>query len=201
MSLIPVFKIGLWNAWIFMVLFSAATMVPLLIDKEKIKKRTAGEPTLSELSKTAKIVFVITHIMIMPFTFVYSIFLPLKLGTLWFYAGLPICLLALVMGLMFGISFATAPLGEPISKGIYAILRHPGYFGFFLVCVGIGIACASWVFLLCALVWIVSWHFGVVEEERVLLEKYGDAYREYMKRTPRWIGIPKSSPVSTDWTR
>jgi len=142
--------------------------------------------------KTAKIVFVITHILIMPFTFIYSIFLPLKLGTLWFFAGLPICFLALVMGLMFGISFATAPLGEPISKGIYANSRHPGYFGFFLLYVGIGIACASWVFLLCALVWIVSWHFGVVEEERSLLEKYGNSYREYMNRTPRWIGFPKT---------
>jgi protein-S-isoprenylcysteine O-methyltransferase Ste14 len=194
MSLIPVFKIGLWNAWIVMVIFSAATtLLPLLIDKEKkMEKRVEGEPTLSELSKTSKIVFVITHFMIIPFALFYSIFLPLKLGMLWFYAGLPICLLALVMSLMSGISFATAPLGEPISKGIYAISRHPAYFSFFLVCVGMGIACASWVFLLCALVWIVSWHFGVVEEERILLERYGDAYRGYMNRTPRWIGIPKS---------
>lgn len=193
MSFIPAFEIGLWNAWIFMVLILVATtLLPFLIDKGKMEKRVEGELTWSELSKTAKIVFVITHTMIMPFTFVYSIFLPLKLGTLWFFAGLPICLLALVVGLMFSISFATAPLGEPMSKGIYAVSRHPAYFGFFLVCVGIGIACASWVFLLCALVWIVSWHFGVVEEERFLLEKYGGAYQEYMNRTPRWIGFSKT---------
>ena len=192
MSFMPAFEIGLWNAWIIMVLLMATSLFPLLIDKEKMGKRMEGEPAWSEQSKTTKIVFVITHIMIMPFTFVYSIFLPLKLGTLWFYAGLPICLLALVMSLMFGISFAKAPLGEPIVKGIYAISRHPGYLSFFLACIGIGIACASWVFLLCALVWIVSWHFGVVEEERFLLEKYGDAYREYMNRTPRWIGFPKT---------
>jgi protein-S-isoprenylcysteine O-methyltransferase Ste14 len=29
-------------------------------------------------------------------------------------------------------------------------------------------------------------------EEPFLIEKYGDTYREYMNRTPRWIGIPKS---------
>jgi len=192
MFLIPTFKIGIWNAWIFMILFLApSTVLPLLINKEKVKQRGKGDPTWSELAKTAKIVFVITHMMIMPFTLIYSIFLPLKLGTLWFYVGLPIYLLALVMALIFIISFLTAPVGEPISKGVYAISRHPGYFGFFLGCVGIGIACASWVFLLCALIWIVSWQFGVVEEERVLLEKYGDAYREYMNRTPRWIGFSK----------
>jgi protein-S-isoprenylcysteine O-methyltransferase Ste14 len=157
-----------------------------------VEKRVEGEPTGSELKKTTRIAVVITHIIIMPFTLIYSIFLPLKLGTLWFFAGLPICLLALVMALMSSISFSTAPLGEPLSKGVYAISRHPGYFGFFLGLVGIGIACASWVFLLCALVWIVSWHFGVIEEERILLDKYGDAYRDYMERTPRWIGFSKT---------
>jgi protein-S-isoprenylcysteine O-methyltransferase Ste14 len=192
MSLIPAFEIGLWNAWIFMVLLLAAGILPLYIDSEKAEKRSEGEPTGSELNKSIKTVHVITHLIIMPFSLIYSIFLPLKLGTIWFYIGLPVCLLAIVMALMFSISFATAPLGEPISKGVFAISRHPGYFGFFLGCVGIGIACASWVFLLCALIWIVSWHFGVVEEERILLEKYGEAYREYMNRVPRWIGFPKT---------
>jgi protein-S-isoprenylcysteine O-methyltransferase Ste14 len=163
-----------------------------LVDKEKTEKRVEGEYTSNKITKTTKIVGVITHFTILPFTLFYSIFLPLKLGTLWFFAGLPICLLALVMVLMFSIAFITAPLGEPITRGIYAISRHPAYFGLFLGYVGIGIACASWVFLLCALVWIVSWHFGVIEEEAVLLEKYGEAYREYMKRTPRWIGFPKN---------
>jgi protein-S-isoprenylcysteine O-methyltransferase Ste14 len=192
MSFLPAFEIGLWNAWIFIVLLFAAGFVPLYIDNEKVEKRVEGEPTGSELKKTTRIAVVITHIIIMPFTLIYSIFLPLKLGTLWFFAGLPICLLALVMALMSSISFSTAPLGEPLSKGVYAISRHPGYFGFFLGLVGIGIACASWVFLLCALVWIVSWHFGVIEEERILLDKYGDAYRDYMERTPRWIGFSKT---------
>ena len=192
MTLIPAFEIGLWNAWIFMFLIFAAGMAFVLVDKEKAEKRTEGEYTSNKITKTTKIVGVITHLMIPPFTLIYSIFLPLKLGTLWFFAGLPICLLALVMVLMFSISFITAPLGEPITKGVYAISRHPAYFGLFLGYLGIGIACASWVFLLCALVWIVSWHFGVIEEEAVLLEKYGDAYREYMKRTPRWIGFSKT---------
>ena len=192
MSFIPAFEIGLWNAWIFMVILHAAAFVPFSIDSKKVDKRIEGEPTGSEQKKVTRNVYVITHVIIMPFTLIYSIFLPLKLGTLWFFVGIPIFLLALVMVLMSSISFSTAPLGEPINKGVYAISRHPGYFSFFLGFVGIGIACASWVFLLCALVWIVSWHFGVIEEERILLENYGDAYKEYMDRTPRWIGISKT---------
>jgi protein-S-isoprenylcysteine O-methyltransferase Ste14 len=192
MSWLPALEIGFWNAWIFMVLYLAASMVPFYIDKEKTEKRSEGEPTGDELEKTTRIVHVITHIVLMPFTIIYSIFLPLKLGTLWFLAGLPFCLLALVLLLGFSASWSTAPLGEPLTKGVWAISRNPACLGLFLGYVGIGIACASWVFLLCALVHIVSWHFGVIEEERFLLEKYGDAYREYMNRTPRWIGFPKT---------
>ncbi len=191
MSLRPAFQIGLWNAWIIEVL-GLLTFLPTLMNKEAMKKRAEGEPAWSEFSKTDKAVFLITHAITLPFTLIYSIFLPLKIGTVWFYVGIPISILAIVMAFMAGVSFATSPFDKPITGGIYRISRHPWYFAWFLMYVGIGIACASWVFLLCAVVWIISWRFGVVSEERVCLQKYGDAYREYMNRTPRWIGIPKS---------
>jgi len=196
MSLVPAFELGLWNAWIITVLgfltMGGGLFPILLIGKERIKKRMEREPALSEFSRTDKIVVLITHVIIMPFTMVYSFFLPLKLGTAWFYVGIPICFLGIVMGLMAGVSFATAPLDEPITKGVYSVSRNPMYFGGFLEYAGIGIASASWIFLLCAAVWIITWRIGVVNEERFLIEKYGNAYREYMNRTPRWIGIPKS---------
>jgi len=192
MSLIPDFELGLWNAWIITVLFYVATLTPLQIGKEKANKRGEGEPAWSEVSKTHRIAILITHAVIMPFTIGYSIFLPLKLGTEWFSVGILIGILGTVMSFMAGVSFATAPLDEPMTKGVYSISRNPMYFGMFLMYLGIGIACASWIFLLCAVVWIISWHIGIVNEERILLEKYGSAYREYMDRTPRWIGIPKS---------
>jgi protein-S-isoprenylcysteine O-methyltransferase Ste14 len=192
MSLVPAFELGLWNAWIITVLFYVATLTPLQIGKEKANKRGEGEPAWSEVSKTHRIAILITHAVILPFTIGYSIFLPLKLGTEWFYVGILISILGTILSFMAGVSFATAPLDEPITTGVYRISRNPMYFGVFLMYIGIGIACASWVFLLCAVVWVVSWHFGVPEEERILLEKYEDAYREYMNRTPRWIGIPKS---------
>jgi protein-S-isoprenylcysteine O-methyltransferase Ste14 len=57
--------------------------------------------------------------------------------------------------------------------------------------IGTGIACASWFFLLLAMILIIGSNRGVIVEERFCLEKYGNTYREYMERTPRWIGIPK----------
>ncbi len=192
MYLVPNFEIGLCNAWIFIIILYAFVFVPLGIYSKKVEKRMEGEPSGDEQKKVTRIANVITHVIIMPLTLILGIFVPIESGAWWFYAGLIVYLLGLVMVLLYSISWATAPLGEPLSKGVYAISRHPSYFGFFLAYLGTGIACASWIFLLCALIWIVSWHFAVGEEERILLEKYGDAYQQYMDRTPRWIGFPKT---------
>ena len=192
MSLTPPFAIGFWNAWILTILLYAAAFVPLTMNNEKAEQRMQEEPQGSEQKRLSMIVHVITHVIIMPFTLIYSIFLPLQLGTWWFYLGLPVYLIGLIMALGFSITFSSAPTDQPISHGVYAISRHPSYLSFFLAFTGIGISCASWIFLLCALVWMGTWLIGVEEEERMLIEKYGDAYRQYMKRTPRWIGFPKN---------
>jgi protein-S-isoprenylcysteine O-methyltransferase Ste14 len=123
---------------------------------------------------------------------IYSLFLPLKLDTVWFYAGLPIYLLGAIFSFMADLSFATTPMDKPVTKGAYHISRNPQDFGAFLIMTGIGIACASWIYLLFLMILIIVSNRGAIAEERFCLEKYGDAYREYMNRTPRWIGIPKS---------
>jgi protein-S-isoprenylcysteine O-methyltransferase Ste14 len=123
---------------------------------------------------------------------IYSVFLPLKLGTVWFYVGLFIYLLGVIFALITEVSFATTPLDKPVTKGAYRISRNPQDFSAFLIMIGMGIACASWLFLLFIMISIIVSNKGAKAEERFCLEKYGDAYRDYMDRTPRWIGIPKS---------
>ncbi len=192
MTLIPAFEIGIWNAWILWVIQLLSMIIPDFFMNKEAKLRTKRAPQLVPFNKTEKILALSTHVIIMPFSIIYSIFLPLKLDTPWFYTGLVILILALVMSLMTTISFATTPVDKPVTSGVYRISRHPIYLSGFLLNLSIGIACASWVILLCAVLWIVLWHIVVPTEERFLTQKYGDAYREYMNRTPRWIGIPKS---------
>ncbi|MFX1464651.1 MAG: methyltransferase family protein, partial [Promethearchaeota archaeon] len=123
---------------------------------------------------------------------IYSFFLPLKLGTAWLNIGLFVYLFGVIFTIVAGINLDTTPVDRPATKGLYRISRNPIYLGTFLIVIGIGIACASWLFLLLIAIFIVTIHLTVVAEERWCLEKYGDAYREYMNRTPKWIGIPKS---------
>jgi protein-S-isoprenylcysteine O-methyltransferase Ste14 len=192
MSLVPAFDIGIWNAWILMVLLLLTYVPGQLINKEALNKVNEGWAS-AKWSRTERLAANSTHNIIIPLTMLYSVFLPLKLGSAWLYVGFPICFIGLIMNLMVGVNIATIPFDkEPITKGVYRFSRHPAYFGGFLFYLGIGIACASWVFLLLAVAWIVLWFIAVPAEERHLLKFYGDVYRKYMDKTPRWIGIPKS---------
>jgi len=192
MSLIPEFELGLWNAWIFVLLnMIGGPVVGVLINKEGMEKAYVSPP----YSSTEKIVERVLDLVYLA-SLVYSVFLPLKLGTVWFYVGLLICVLSLIIGYLGIVSFVTTPIDESITKGIYRISRNPMVFSQFLMIIGLGIACASWLFLLFTMPFVILWNILVSAEERFCLEKYGDVYQEYMNRTPKWIGIPKSEKKS-----
>jgi len=193
MTLTPAFQIGLWNAWILWVLMIVSMVIPDFFMSKEAKIRTKKAAQFVPFNKKMeKILALSTHVVIMPISILYSIFLPLKIGTVWFYIGLLIFILALAISLMTTISFATTPVDKPVTNGIYRISRHPIYFSGFLVNLSIGIACASWIILLCAILWIAFFHIILPTEENFLIDQYGDAYREYMNRTSKWIGIPKT---------
>jgi len=189
MSLIPAFEIGLWNAWI-LTLWLLLPLVGLCL-VTKIPETEKGESSAVS-SKTERNACLAFHVMVF-LAMIYSIFLPLKLGAIWLYVGLPVYLLGLAMYVLVLVSFAATPLDrEPATKGLYRYSRHPMYVTSFIVLIGVGIASASWLVLMLSVLYIVFTVIAVPAEERFLMQQYGDSYREYMNRTPRWIGIPKS---------
>lgn len=197
-TLTPAFELGLWNAWIFVLPFVFVTIVlSRLIVRAffTTDKKPAGYGRLHNPSglyneQEKKLVYIS---MVITFAlYICSIFLPLRLGTAWFYIGFVIFLMGAILGTVAQINFDTTPINEPITKGAYRISRNPMYFGQFLLFMGIGVACISWIYLLTAVAHMILGDILIVAEERWCLEKYGDAYRKYMNRTPRWIGMPKS---------
>jgi protein-S-isoprenylcysteine O-methyltransferase Ste14 len=186
MSLIPVFKIGIWNAWIFMLINFLPMPIIMRIHKGLLEDsmKSYGEDHKT-INRIAWVLWILA--------FVYSIFLPLRLGSMWFHVGLPIALVGTLAYIMVIVSFVTTPIGEkPITTGLYRYSRHPMYITQLVMLIGVGIASASWLFLLLTIVYTGLGFIYAGSEERICLEKYGDAYRKYMERTPRWIGLPKS---------
>ena len=73
-----------------------------------------------------------------------------------------------------------------VDTGIYSVVRHPQYTG------------GIFSIFLTTLLWYPHWLFGVLgiigtaviymgcrEEDQRLIEKFGDDYKDYMKRVPR----------------
>lgn len=89
MSITPVVEIGLWNAWIFMLLVLLPLPLVVLFRKGVFKKTASIHASI--LNGTENKIFIFSKI-IMLSIFIYSIFLPLQLGTIWFSIGLPIYL-------------------------------------------------------------------------------------------------------------
>jgi len=184
MLLMPVFEIGVWNAWIFM-LYHFLPM-PLLMITHKGLVQQMARPYNKTERKLHPVLWIVWL-----FIVIYSIFLPLRLGTIWFYLGFPIAMAGLVTYSVVIVSFATTPLDiKPVTKGLHRYSRHPMYITQLVMFTGVGIASASWVFLLFSIGYTILSFVAAIPEEQRCLEKYGKIYREYMNRTPRWIGIP-----------
>jgi protein-S-isoprenylcysteine O-methyltransferase Ste14 len=186
MLLAPDFEIGVWNAWIFMPYLFLITM---LAGKFK-KGEKPGRTELDAMNKRQKRIFnssMLTFLAVL----IYSIFLPLELGTPCFCAGLATALIGLAMLTIVMMNYINTPWDKPVTKGLYHYSRHPTYITIAIFLLGVGIACASWLFLLLSIVFTILNIFRADFEERFCLKKYSDAYREYVNRTPKWLGLPK----------
>jgi len=187
MSLIPEFALGLWNAWILVI----PMLITFFFDVRVTAARESGKAGDFKLTKRENMLM---NAVFLPMivSFVYAIFLPLQLGTIWLYSGLLIFLFGMVFTVVAVLNFASSPKDEVITKRLYRFSRNPMYIGLLLMQFGVGIACSSWLYLLLTVVLMILLNVVLPSEERYCLYRYRDDYREYMNRTPRWIGIPKS---------
>ena len=186
MSYIPTFKLGLLNAWLFILPYLLVTygLTFLVVD------RKAALFIWPEYTDTEKRVMPVSMSVLLLLV-IYSIFLPLKLGTLWFYGGLVIYLLGMLFVLLATFGFSRTSTDKPVTTGVFSYSRNPMYFGFFLIYVGTGIASASWLVLVFALIIaVLQNYFMIPPEERMCMKEFGESYQAYQDKTPKWIGIP-----------
>lgn len=77
---------------------------------------------------------------------------------------------------------------QVVTRGAYAILRHPSYTGGILMMTGVGISLGSWASaILLAVVSFAVYSYRIAVEERVLLENIGEPYRQFMSTRKRLI--------------
>jgi protein-S-isoprenylcysteine O-methyltransferase Ste14 len=121
-----------------------------------------------------------------------SLLVPLELGPR-FFVGLALYLLGVVIA-----ATALIALGRQaglMTAGIYRYSRNPNYVGWLLVIFGLclmGWSSSVWSYLFAAyfVLTIPYFHWTIQAEEQFLAAKYGDSYREFLARTPRYLGRP-----------
>lgn len=96
---------------------------------------------------------------------------------------------------------ATFEAGELITTGMYARTRNPLYLANLLIWAGMSLLAGPWwVALGVTGLAAFQYHWIVLAEEHYLAGRYGDAYRAYCRRVPRWLGRTSahaSPPTST----
>ena len=192
MALMPSFEIGVWNAWIFVIPMLIISLSAMRVTAARESKQSGNFELTGKEKRIVNAVFLPLIV-----SFVYAVFLPLRLGTAWLYSGVVVYLFGVAFSIVAVLNFATSPKDKVITKGVYSISRNPMYIGLILMQIGLGIICSSWLYLLLTLVLLILLNENLSAEERYCLYRYGDSYREYRNKTPRWLGIPKAETRSS----
>lgn len=189
MSLIPAaFKIDIWNAWIFMSVFLLQMLAIRFIDKSVWER--SHIPIDARRNRFERYTSIIGNF-IWLLAMGYSVLLPLQIGTIWFHIGLSVFIIGLALMVIATFNFIATPADQLITKGAYKFSRHPMYLATFLICLGSGIATVSLLFIFLSIIMASCFYQEALIEERYCFNSHGNAYKEYINSTNRWIGVPK----------
>lgn len=79
-----------------------------------------------------------------------------------------------------------------LTRSPYAISRNPMYLFELAFWFGWALFYGSIAVLIGCLLWLAMFNFVIVPwEERDLEARFGEAYRAYKARVPRWLGLPR----------
>jgi protein-S-isoprenylcysteine O-methyltransferase Ste14 len=129
-----------------------------------------------------------------------AISLPLELR--WLGAALTILAVPMFYWLFHSLGLNISPIAGTraqatlVTSGPYRWIRHPLYTFGTMLFLGLGLVAASWPLLMFAPVFFILLALRTPSEEAALIERFGDDYRNYMKRTGRYF--PRLFTASAD---
>ena len=183
MELFPVLQIGWLNGWALMCILYSVFGILLLVFPQEVVRRLYDR---SGWSRRQRVLILIGKLIALVW-FPLVIFTPLKIGTPVFVLGTVTFALSLVGFVIALLNYRNTPLDRPVTKGLYRISRHPQASMLLVAFGGISIAIGSGLAVCLIAISLVFHHLRVLAEEESCLRQYGDSYRAYMKRMPRYF--------------
>jgi protein-S-isoprenylcysteine O-methyltransferase Ste14 len=185
MSSLSELSIGWGYAWWFPATYALITILMVAIYGRDFAKRFLRFPVTKSIKQ--KIPVMLSATLFGRGLMIYSIFVPLQLNSTWFWIGISIFIIGVILSTITMINFATTPHDQPVTKGMYRISRNPIQVLAMIMWIGVGIATTSWIIVAASLLLAIVSYPSFLAQERACLEIYGDAYQKYMKSTPRYL--------------
>jgi len=183
MELWPELRFGLLNGWIALALLVLTDGLCFLVFPRDVVRRLFDRSGWSRKQVTFTVASKVCALVCL----ILLIATPLKIGTPAFVVGSAVSLLG-CLGLATSlVNFRNTPSDQPVEQGVYRISRHPQLVMSSVVLLGGTIAIGSWAALLALVAARIGGHFGILGEEEVCLKQYGDSYRTYLQRVPRYF--------------
>ena len=86
-------------------------------------------------------------------------------------------------------------IGRLTTGGPYAYVRHPLYFGTFLIGTGFCIIVGNvWVGLVALVFFLLIYRWRMTKEEAILFDEWGEAFTQYQRNVPRWLPTGRRNP-------
>jgi protein-S-isoprenylcysteine O-methyltransferase Ste14 len=183
MEWMPTMRFGWGNGWVFLLLLALTDAVCFAVFPRPVVRRLFDRSGWSR----RQIIFTVLGKICAVGCLVLIILTPLKLGSAVFVFGAVVAGLGLVGLAKALFDFRRTPPDQPVTHGMYTISRHPQIVMSSVVLLGACFAVGSWTAVLLLAAARVLSHFGIVAEEEICLKQYGDSYRAYLGRVPRYF--------------
>ncbi len=191
---VPAGTLNYWQAWVFIGVFTAATIIPSVYlartNPAALQRRMRGGP-LAEGRAIQKVVIVGAFLALFGMM-AFSVFdhrmgwssVPVWLclsGDVLIAAGIGLAMLVIVQN-NYAAATVRVELGQSVaSGGLYKFVRHPMYVGNVIMMVGIPLALGSYWGLLFVPPGVLVLISRILDEEKMLTQEL-DGYREYRQR-------------------
>jgi len=185
MQVLPDFKIGLLNGWLPLLLYFAGLLLALASFSGQASARIFEDPKYG-MPAGVKLVRLLGQMAMFAYIGM-MVFTPLMFGSLVFPVGLLVYSAGYGTVMVALHHFRHTPADQPAVTGLYRLSRNPQWVGLALVLAGAAIMTDTWMYLGIILVVAIIYHLQILAEEQACLEQYGDSYRAYMAKIPRYF--------------
>lgn len=172
------------NGFLLLIPFLLIRFGFLSILSKGAVKRAAYFPPMNGSEVPAYWIYQISNAAI----FICLWFLTVKIEGMWlFVAGLVIYLAGLVLCAVSMLDFSAPSETGFNYNGVYRFSRNPMYVSYFVYFLGCAVLTRSLILYGFVLIFQITSHWIILSEERWCIEKFGEVYRQYMKKVRRYL--------------